>query len=85
LFLRPASIPDGPQLIKEGYLLIGVLEPTNEPYAIAKIVNLKMYEAYQTHYGCQFISAMPTNLYGPDLHNSHGAPAVLRNFHEAPG
>lgn len=76
-----------PQPIKEEYLLTGVLEPTNEPYAIAKIAGLKLCEAYRTQYGCQFISAMPTNLYGPgdnyDLHNSHVLPALLRKFHEA--
>ena len=75
------------QPIKEEYLLTGVLEPTNEPYAIAKIAGLKMCEAYRAQYGCQFISAMPTNLYGPgdnyDLHNSHVLPALLRKFHEA--
>jgi len=76
-----------PQPIKEEYLLTGVLEPTNEPYAIAKIAGLKMCEAYRAQYGCQFISAMPTNLYGPgdnyDLNNSHVLPALLRKFHEA--
>ena len=76
-----------PQPIKEEYLLTGVLEPTNEPYAIAKIAGLKLCEAYRTQYGCQFISAMPTNLYGPgdnyDLQNSHVLPALLRKFHEA--
>lgn len=76
-----------PQPIKEEYLLTGVLEPTNEPYAIAKIAGLKLCEAYRAQYGCQFISAMPTNLYGPgdnyDLTNSHVLPALLRKFHEA--
>jgi GDP-L-fucose synthase len=76
-----------PQPIKEEYLLTGTLEPTNEPYAIAKIAGLKMCEAYHDQYGCQFISVMPTNLYGPgdnyDLHNSHVLPALLRKFHEA--
>jgi GDP-L-fucose synthase len=76
-----------PQPIKEEYLLTGLLEPTNEPYAIAKIAGLKMCEAYRDQYGCQFISAMPTNLYGPgdnyDLKNSHVLPAMLRKFHEA--
>jgi GDP-L-fucose synthase len=76
-----------PQPIKEEYLLTGTLEPTNEPYAIAKIAGLKMCEAYRAQYGCQFISVMPTNLYGPgdnyDLHNSHVLPALLRKFHEA--
>lgn len=76
-----------PQPIKEEYLLTGVLEPTNEPYAIAKIAGLKLCEAYRAQYGCRFISAMPTNLYGPgdnyDLTNSHVLPALLRKFHEA--
>lgn len=72
------------QPIKEDYLLTGVLEPTNEPYAIAKIAGLKMCEAYRSQYGCNFISAMPTNLYGPndnyDLQNSHVLPALLRKM-----
>jgi GDP-L-fucose synthase len=76
-----------PQPIKEDYLLTGLLEPTNEPYAIAKIAGIKMCEAYRSQYGCNFISAMPTNLYGPndnyDLQNSHVIPALLRKFHEA--
>ena len=76
-----------PQPIKEEYLLTGPLEPTNEPYAIAKIAGLKLCEAYHTQYGCRFISAMPTNLYGPDdnydLETSHVLPALLRKFHEA--
>jgi GDP-L-fucose synthase len=76
-----------PQPIKEEYLLTGLLEHTNEPYAIAKIAGLKLCEAYRTQYGCHFISAMPTNLYGPgdnyDLQNSHVLPALLRKFHEA--
>jgi GDP-L-fucose synthase len=76
-----------PQPIKEEYLLTGVLEPTNEPYAIAKIAGIKMCESYQRQYGCRFISAMPTNLYGPgdnyDLQNSHVLPALLRKFYEA--
>jgi GDP-L-fucose synthase len=76
-----------PQPIKEEYLLTGALEPTNEPYAIAKIAGIKMCEAYRDQYGCNFISAMPTNLYGPndnyDLQNSHVLPALLRKFHEA--
>src|SRR5690606_2490008 len=71
-----------PQPIKEEYLLTGLLEPTNEPYAIAKICGIKMCEAYRSQYGCNFISAMPTNLYGPndnyDLKNSHVLPALLR-------
>ena len=76
-----------PQPIKEEYLLTGLLEPTNEPYAIAKIAGIKMCEAYRDQYNCNFISAMPTNLYGPndnyDLQNSHVLPALIRKFHEA--
>ena len=76
-----------PQPLKEEYLLTGLLEPTNEPYAIAKIAGIKMCDAYRDQYGCHFISAMPTNLYGPhdnyDLANSHVLPALLRKFHEA--
>jgi len=76
-----------PQPLKEDYLLTGLLEPTNEPYAIAKIAGIKMCEAYRSQYGCDFISAMPTNLYGPNdnynLQNSHVLPALLRKFHEA--
>jgi GDP-L-fucose synthase len=76
-----------PQPLKEEYLLTGVLEPTNEPYAIAKIAGIKMCESYRLQYGCDFISVMPTNLYGPndnyDLNNSHVLPALLRKFHEA--
>jgi len=76
-----------PQPMKEEYLLSGYLEPTNEPYAIAKITGIKMCEAYRHQYGCNFISAMPTNLYGPndnyDLNNSHVLPALIRKFHEA--
>jgi GDP-L-fucose synthase len=76
-----------PQPMKEEYLLSGYLEPTNEPYAIAKITGIKMCEAYRYQYGCNFISAMPTNLYGPndnyDLNNSHVLPALIRKFHEA--
>ncbi len=72
------------QPIKEEYLLTGTLEPTNEPYAIAKIAGLKMCDAYRSQYGCNFISAMPTNLYGPndnyDLQNSHVLPALLRKM-----
>ncbi|HIX54516.1 MAG TPA: GDP-L-fucose synthase [Candidatus Sphingobacterium stercoripullorum] len=75
------------QPIKEEYLLQGALEPTNEPYAIAKIAGLKMCEAYWDQYGSEFISVMPTNLYGPgdhyDLNNSHVLPALIRKFHEA--
>lgn len=76
-----------PQPLKEEYLLTGELEPTNEPYAIAKIAGIKMCDAYRSQYNCNFISAMPTNLYGPndnyDLQNSHVLPAMLRKFHEA--
>ncbi|MCB0697286.1 MAG: GDP-L-fucose synthase [Chitinophagaceae bacterium] len=76
-----------PQPMKEDALLTGLLEPTNEPYAIAKISGIKMCDAYRAQYGCDFISAMPTNLYGPndnyDLNNSHVLPAMLRKFHEA--
>ncbi|SFE26583.1 GDP-L-fucose synthase [Chitinophaga sp. CF118] len=76
-----------PQPLKEEYLLTGLLEPTNEPYAIAKIAGIKMCDAYRAQYGCNFISVMPTNLYGPndnyDLNNSHVLPALLRKFHEA--
>ena len=75
------------QPIKEEYLLTGELEQTNEPYALAKIAGIKMCENYYRQYGCNFISAMPTNLYGPgdnfDLNNSHVIPALLRKFHEA--
>lgn len=73
-----------PQPLKEDYLLTGLLEPTNEPYAIAKIAGIKMCDAYRSQYGCNFISVMPTNLYGPndnyDLKNSHVLPALLRKF-----
>lgn len=76
-----------PQPLKEDYLLTGTLEPTNEPYAIAKIAGVKMCEAYRTQYGCNFISLMPTNLYGinDNYHpeNSHVLPALIRRFHEA--
>ncbi|MEY3982791.1 MAG: hypothetical protein RL160_348 [Bacteroidota bacterium] len=76
-----------PQPLKEDYLLTGPLEPTNEPYAIAKIAGIKMCEAYRDQYGCNFISAMPTNLYGPNDNyhpeNSHVLPALIRKFHEA--
>ena len=76
-----------PQPIKEESLLTGPLEPTNEPYAIAKIAGIKMCEAYRHQYGCNFITVMPTNLYGPadnyDLDNSHVLPALIRKFHEA--
>jgi GDP-L-fucose synthase len=73
-----------PQPLKEDYLLTGLLEPTNEPYAIAKIAGIKMCDGYRSQYGCNFISVMPTNLYGPndnyDLNNSHVLPAMLRKF-----
>ena len=76
-----------PQPLKEEYFLTGLLEPTNEPYAIAKIAGIKMCDAYRSQYGCNFISVMPTNLYGPndnyDLKNSHVLPALIRKFHEA--
>lgn len=76
-----------PQPIKEEYLLDGKLEPTNEPYAVAKIAGIKMCQAYNREYGTNFISVMPTNLYGPgdnfDLQNSHVLPALMRKFHEA--
>lgn len=75
-----------PQPLKEEYLLSGYLEETNEPYAIAKIAGIKMCDAYRSQYGCNFISVMPTNLYGPndnyDLQNSHVLPAMIRKFHE---
>jgi len=75
------------QPLKEEYLLTGELEPTNEPYAIAKIAGIKLCESYRDQYGCNFIAAMPTNLYGPndnyDLNNSHVLPALLRKFHTA--
>jgi len=76
-----------PQPIREDALLTGPLEPTNEPYAIAKIAGIKMCQSYNRQYGTRFISAMPTNLYGPndnfDLTTSHVLPALLRKFHEA--
>ena len=76
-----------PQPLKEEYLLTGPLEPTNEWYAVAKIAGIKMCQAYRRQYGCDFISAMPTNIYGPndnyDLQNSHVLPALIRKFHEA--
>ncbi|MBS0157787.1 MAG: GDP-L-fucose synthase [Nitrospira sp.] len=78
---------DSPQPMKEEYLLTGPLEPTNEWYAVAKIAGIKMCQAYRRQYGCDFISAMPTNLYGPndnfDLQHSHVLAALLRRFHEA--
>lgn len=76
-----------PQPLKEEYLLTAPLEPTNEWYAVAKIAGIKLCQAYQRQYGCKFISAMPTNLYGPgdnfDLETSHVLPALIRKFHEA--
>jgi GDP-L-fucose synthase len=78
---------DTGQPIDEAQLLTGPLEPTNEPYAIAKIAGIKLCQAYRKQYGCNFISAMPTNLYGPndnfDLTSSHVLPAMIRKFHEA--
>ena len=75
------------QPLKEDYLLTGLLEPTNEPYAIAKIAGIKLCDAYRSQYGCNFISVMPTNLYGPndnyDLNKSHVLPALMRKFIEA--
>lgn len=76
-----------PQPLKEEYLLTGALEPTNEPYAIAKIAGIKLCDAYRDQYGCNFVSAMPTNLYGPNDNyhpqNSHVLPALIRKAHEA--
>lgn len=76
-----------PQPLKEDYLLTGLLEETNEPYAIAKIAGIKMCESYYRQYGCKFISVMPTNMYGPNdnynLNNSHVLPALIRKFHDA--
>ncbi|MES2681364.1 MAG: GDP-L-fucose synthase [Bacteroidota bacterium] len=76
-----------PQPLKEEYLLSGLLEDTNEPYAIAKIAGIKLCESYRRQHGCNFISVMPTNLYGPNdnynLNNSHVLPALIRKFHEA--
>ena len=78
---------DSPQPMKEEYLLTGPLEPTNEWYAVAKIAGIKMCQAYRRQYGCDFIAAMPTNLYGPndnfDLQTAHVLAALLRRFHEA--
>jgi GDP-L-fucose synthase len=76
-----------PQPLKEEYLLTGTLEDTNEPYAIAKIAGIKLCESYKRQYGCNFISVMPTNMYGPNdnynLSNSHVLPALIRKFHDA--
>ena len=89
LFLGSSCIypKNAPQPMKEEYMLTGELEPTNEPYAIAKIAGLKMCESYNRQYGCNFFTVLPTNLYGPndnyDLNNSHVLPALLRKFHEA--
>jgi GDP-L-fucose synthase len=89
LFLGSSCIypRDCPQPIKEEYLLSGPLEPTNEPYAIAKIAGIKLCESYNRQYGTQYVSAMPTNLYGPndnyDLNNSHVLPALIRKAYEA--
>ena len=89
LFLGSSCIypRDCPQPMKEDYLLSGYLEPTNEPYAIAKIAGIKMCQAYNRQYGANFISVMPTNLYGPndnfDMQNAHVLPALIRKFHEA--
>jgi GDP-L-fucose synthase len=89
LFLGSSCIypKHAPQPLKEEYLLSGELEPTNEPYAIAKITGIKLAESYRSQYGCNFISAMPTNLYGPNdnynLKNSHVLPALMRKFHIA--
>ena len=89
LFLGSSCIypRDCPQPMKEEYLLSGRLEPTNEPYAVAKIAGIKMCQAYNRQYGTRFISVMPTNLYGPgdnfDLETSHVLPALIRKFHEA--
>lgn len=89
LFLGSSCIypKAAPQPMKEEYLLTGALEPTNEPYAVAKIAGIKMCQAYHRQYGCNFISLMPTNLYGPgdnfDLGSSHVIPALVRKFLEA--
>ncbi len=89
LFLGSSCIypKNAPQPIEEDYLMTGFLEPTNDAYAIAKIAGIKMCQAYHRQYGCRFISAMPTNLYGPGdnyhLQNAHVLPALLRKFHEA--
>src|SRR6185369_7309147 len=89
LFLGSSCIypKHAPQPLKEEYLLTGPLEPTNEWYAVAKIAGIKMCQAYRRQHGCDFISAMPTNMYGPndnyDLETSHVLPALVRKFHEA--
>jgi GDP-L-fucose synthase len=89
LFLGSSCIypKNAPQPIMEDYLMTGYLEPTNEPYAIAKIAGINMCQSYMRQFGCNFISVMPPNLYGPgdnyDLHNAHVLPALIRKFHEA--
>jgi GDP-L-fucose synthase len=89
LFLGSSCVypKHAPQPIREEHLLQGALEPTNEPYAVAKIAGIKLCQAYRRQYGARFISAMPTNLYGPgdnfDLETSHVLPALIRRFHEA--
>lgn len=89
LFLGSSCIypKHAPQPMKEEHVLTGPLEPSNQPYAIAKIAGIEMCQAYWRQYGCRFISAMPTNLYGPgdnfDLETSHVLPALIRKFHEA--
>jgi GDP-L-fucose synthase len=89
LFLGSSCIypKRAPQPMKEEHLLTGILEPTNEPYAIAKIAGIKMCEAYNRQYGTRYMAVMPTNLYGPndnfDLENAHVLPALIRKFHEA--
>jgi GDP-L-fucose synthase len=89
LFLGSSCIypKNAPQPILESYLMTGYLEPTNEPYAIAKISGINMCQSYHRQYGCNFISVMPPNLFGPgdnyDLYNAHVLPALLRKFHEA--
>lgn len=89
LFLGSSCIypKNAPQPIMEDYLMTGYLEPTNEPYAIAKISGINMCQSYNRQYGCNFISVMPPNLFGPgdnyDLYNAHVLPALLRKFHEA--
>ena len=89
LFLGSSCIypKNAPQPIEENYLMTGLLEPTNEPYAISKIAGIKICQAYHRQYGCNFISVMPPNLFGPgdnyDLTNAHVLPALIRKFHEA--
>lgn len=89
LFLGSSCIypKNAPQPIREDYLMTGLLEPTNAPYAIAKIAGINMCQAYHRQYGCKFVSVMPTNLYGPGdnyhLQNAHVLPALIRKFHEA--